>query len=103
MNVCGIFVRVTALMSGIGRLVRTGRHPMRFGTADLHRYAICEDSEYCAFSKVHTQVGPLQARAERCIFLGYSTANSAYLCGTWRKHDAVKRNGGYRFVLIESR
>ena len=52
---------------------------------------------------MHTQIGPLEARAERCIFLGYSNANSSYLCGTWRRDDRVKRNGGYRFCLVESR
>ena len=74
--------------------IRYGRPP---SLRHLRRFGVL------CFAKVHTQIGPLQARAERCIFLGYSNANSSYLCGTWRKDDRVKRNEGYRFVVIESR
>jgi hypothetical protein len=54
-----------------------------------------------AYSKIMVPNGPLANKAEKCIFLGMSTENSAWLLGTFRK-DARTR-GGLRFVVLESK
>ena len=54
-----------------------------------------------AYSKIHTEVGKLDMKWERGIFLGYSNLNSTYLIGVWRSNKNCA--SGVRFTVVENR